>query len=71
VVIAGCGRSTDVDLLRERLGGRRRVKLEARRRMRCEGGGGSPKIKNLMKAKRRTARENWPRKKANSAFIFV
>jgi hypothetical protein len=46
------------------------VKLEARRRIRWEGGGGSPKMKNLMKAKRRTARENWPRKKARRAFIL-
>ena len=57
-MIAGVGRSTEVDFVLDRLGGRRSVKLEARRRIRWEGGGGSPKMKNLMKAKRRTASEN-------------
>lgn len=69
MVMAGWGRSTEVDFARERDGGRRRVKLEARRRIRWEGGGGSPKMKNLMKPKSSMARENWPRKKARRAFI--
>jgi hypothetical protein len=40
------------------------------RRVRVVGvSGGSPKMKNLMKAKMRIARESWPRKKAVSASI--
>lgn len=41
-----------------------------RGRVRCEGGGGSPNMKNLMKAKMSRARVSWPRKKARSAFIL-
>ena len=45
------------------------MKLEARRLIKWDGGGGSPNMKNLMNANSKTARENWPKKKATRAFI--
>ena len=54
--------------------GARRSECEERRArvvvLRESGGaGGSPKMKNLMKAKMSRARESWPRKKAVRACI--